>query len=136
MFVDEHPDSINNGWLIVDPNTPTPWGTIYRPATITAHAASPLRTATLKFIDGWSEPPLPQCSSSSMAPSPALLRWIGTSLGCSTIAPRLWETGNVRALRFRQLDRPFLVSISFLEQRFCGLGDRNGCATTVPFMAV
>ncbi len=26
VFVDEHPDSINDGWLIVDPNTPTKWG--------------------------------------------------------------------------------------------------------------
>ena len=26
VFVDEHPDSINDGWLIVQPNTPTAWG--------------------------------------------------------------------------------------------------------------
>lgn len=26
VFVDEHPDSINDGWLIVQPNTTTTWG--------------------------------------------------------------------------------------------------------------
>ena len=26
VFVDEHPDSINNGWLIIDPETPNEWG--------------------------------------------------------------------------------------------------------------
>jgi prepilin-type N-terminal cleavage/methylation domain-containing protein/prepilin-type processing-associated H-X9-DG protein len=26
VFVDEHPDSINDGWLIVQPDTPTQWG--------------------------------------------------------------------------------------------------------------
>ena len=26
VFVDEHPDSINDGWLIIQPNTPALWG--------------------------------------------------------------------------------------------------------------
>ncbi len=26
VFCDEHPDSINDGWIIIDPTTPTEWG--------------------------------------------------------------------------------------------------------------
>jgi prepilin-type N-terminal cleavage/methylation domain-containing protein/prepilin-type processing-associated H-X9-DG protein len=26
VFVDEHPDSINDGWIIIDPTTPNAWG--------------------------------------------------------------------------------------------------------------
>jgi prepilin-type N-terminal cleavage/methylation domain-containing protein len=48
VFTDEHPDSINDGWLIVDPTTTTSWGNDL-PGSYHDHANS------LTFADGHSE---------------------------------------------------------------------------------
>lgn len=48
VFTDEHPDSINDGWLVVDPTTPTSWGNDL-PGSYHDHANS------LTFADGHSE---------------------------------------------------------------------------------
>jgi prepilin-type N-terminal cleavage/methylation domain-containing protein/prepilin-type processing-associated H-X9-DG protein len=48
VFLDEHPDSINDGWMIVDPQTPTAWGNDY-PASYHNRACS------FSFADGHSE---------------------------------------------------------------------------------
>ena len=48
VFTDEHPDSINDGWLIVDPTTPTSWGNDL-PGSYHDRANS------LTFADGHSE---------------------------------------------------------------------------------
>lgn len=48
VFVDEHPDSINDGWLIVQPDTPTVWGNDL-PASYHNGACG------LSFADGHSE---------------------------------------------------------------------------------
>ncbi|MGA2246670.1 MAG: prepilin-type N-terminal cleavage/methylation domain-containing protein [Verrucomicrobiota bacterium] len=49
VFTDEHPDSINDGWLVVDPTTLTSWGNDL-PGSYHDHANS------LTFADGHSEP--------------------------------------------------------------------------------
>jgi hypothetical protein len=48
VFTDEHPDSINDGWLIVDPTTTIEWGRDL-PGSYNDHANS------LTFADGHSE---------------------------------------------------------------------------------
>jgi len=48
VFVDEHPDSINDGWLIVQPNTPTAWGN-------DLPASYHNRACGFSFADGHSE---------------------------------------------------------------------------------
>ena len=48
VFTDEHPDSINDGWLVIDPNTPFSWGNDL-PGSYHDHANS------LTFGDGHSE---------------------------------------------------------------------------------
>jgi prepilin-type N-terminal cleavage/methylation domain-containing protein len=48
VFTDEHPDSINDGWLVVDPTTPTSWSRDL-PGSYHDHANS------LTFADGHSE---------------------------------------------------------------------------------
>jgi prepilin-type N-terminal cleavage/methylation domain-containing protein len=48
VFTDEHPDSINDGWLAIDPNTPFSWGNDL-PGSYHDHANS------LTFADGHSE---------------------------------------------------------------------------------
>jgi prepilin-type N-terminal cleavage/methylation domain-containing protein len=48
VFVDEHPDSINDGWIIIDPTTPTRWQ-MDMPASYHVGACG------LTFADGHSE---------------------------------------------------------------------------------
>ena len=48
VFTDEHPDSINDGWLMIDPTTTTAWG-VDLPGSYHDHANS------LTFADGHSE---------------------------------------------------------------------------------
>jgi prepilin-type N-terminal cleavage/methylation domain-containing protein len=48
VFTDEHPDSINDGWLVIDPTTQTSWGNDL-PGSYHDHANS------LTFADGHSE---------------------------------------------------------------------------------
>jgi prepilin-type N-terminal cleavage/methylation domain-containing protein/prepilin-type processing-associated H-X9-DG protein len=48
VFVDEHPDSINDGWLIIDPETPNEWGN-------DLPASYHNRACGFSFADGHSE---------------------------------------------------------------------------------
>jgi len=48
VFVDEHPDSINDGWMIIDPETPTEWGN-------DLPASYHNRACGFSFADGHSE---------------------------------------------------------------------------------
>jgi len=84
LVLDEHPDSINDGFFINNP-TASAWQDI-PPPTIVERADSPSRMGTRRSKSGGAQRPSTPCNTIIQPPSP-LMRWVGPTLRGTWNAP-------------------------------------------------